>query len=194
MDSGKIFVRGSAKKVYGAPGEGAQLWIGATKTASSTDWVPMDPVLVPLFKAEREAQEMLQRELLGRDPNVRELKSLVPADACVFPSDPSTLEGQRLPRSPNSLSGQFAVAAKRAGLKNVSPHWLRHTFASQKLSEGVPLPVVSRMLRHKHPGITASVYSHVIPGWERDPSLFRAEPQAESAAPIERMGDYKGQD
>ena len=45
-------------------------------------------------------------------------------------------------------------------------HSLRHGVASTLLNQGVPLPVVSRYLRHASPGITASVYSHIVSGTE----------------------------
>ena len=45
-------------------------------------------------------------------------------------------------------------------------HSLRHGVASHLLDRGIPLPVVSRYLRHANPGITATVYSHIVSGTE----------------------------
>ena len=39
-------------------------------------------------------------------------------------------------------------------------HDLRHTYASHAVLQGVPLPVVSRLLGHKHPSMTLR-YAHV---------------------------------
>ena len=39
-------------------------------------------------------------------------------------------------------------------------HDLRHTYASHAVLQGVPLPVVSRLLGHKNPGMTLR-YAHV---------------------------------
>ena len=39
-------------------------------------------------------------------------------------------------------------------------HDLRHTFASHAVLQGVPLPVVSRLLGHKRPSMTLR-YAHV---------------------------------
>ena len=39
-------------------------------------------------------------------------------------------------------------------------HDLRHTFASHAVLQGIPLPVVSRLLDHKHPSMTLR-YAHV---------------------------------
>ena len=43
-------------------------------------------------------------------------------------------------------------------------HQLRHTTASLPLNESVPVPVVSKYLRHANPGITMSTYAHIIDG------------------------------
>lgn len=56
---------------------------------------------------------------------------------------------------------------RKAGLpESTTYHSLRHGVASTLLDRGVPLPVVSRYLRHANPGITASVYSHIVNGSE----------------------------
>ena len=49
---------------------------------------------------------------------------------------------------------------KDAGLEDVRIHDLRHTFASHAVLQGVPLPVVSRLLGHRHPSMTMR-YAHV---------------------------------
>ncbi|MDE0203262.1 MAG: site-specific integrase [Rhodospirillaceae bacterium] len=49
---------------------------------------------------------------------------------------------------------------KDAGLEDVRLHDLRHTFASHAVLQGVPLPVVSRLLGHRHPSMTLR-YAHV---------------------------------
>ena len=46
--------------------------------------------------------------------------------------------------------------------KDLSPHSFRHTFASLLLADKVPVPEVSRLLGHKHSGITMETYAHFI--------------------------------
>jgi integrase len=41
---------------------------------------------------------------------------------------------------------------------------LRHGAASLLLNECVPVPVVSKYLRHANPGIAMKVYAHLIDG------------------------------
>ena len=45
-------------------------------------------------------------------------------------------------------------------MEDVRLHDLRHTFASHAVLQGVPLPVVSRLLGHKRPSMTLR-YAHV---------------------------------
>ena len=74
--------------------------------------------------------------------------------AYVFPSptDP------RRPLSHN-LPLWYSVR-KEAGIEDVRLHDLRHTFASHAVLQGIPLPVVSRLLGHKQPSMTLR-YAHV---------------------------------
>ena len=46
------------------------------------------------------------------------------------------------------------------GIEDDRLHYLRHTIASHAVLQGVPLPVVSRLLGHKRPSMTLR-YAHV---------------------------------
>ncbi len=74
----------------------------------------------------------------------------------VFPSvrDPGR------PCSERSLWNFWYMARERAGLEDVRLHDLRHTHASQAVMKGVPLPVVSKLLGHRHASMTLR-YAHV---------------------------------
>lgn len=54
-------------------------------------------------------------------------------------------------------------AGARAGIENVSPHWLRHSHASHAMDRGVPLHVVQASLGHSNPATTGR-YLHARPG------------------------------
>ncbi len=49
---------------------------------------------------------------------------------------------------------------KLAGIEDVRLHDFRHTFASQAAMQGIPLPVVARLLGHAHVQMTLR-YAHV---------------------------------
>ena len=75
--------------------------------------------------------------------------------AYVFPSP-------RDPRRPlyrGDLKLWYSVR-REAGIEDARIHDLRHTFASHAVLQGVPLPVISRLLGHRNPSMTLR-YAHV---------------------------------
>jgi integrase len=57
----------------------------------------------------------------------------------------------------------FKVALRKAGLREIRFHDLRHTYASMLLAQGEPVTYVSRQLGHSNPQITLRIYAHWIP-------------------------------
>ncbi len=53
---------------------------------------------------------------------------------------------------------------ERAGLRQIHPHVLRHTFASLLLSNGEPITYVKEQLGHASIQLTVDTYGHLIPG------------------------------
>ena len=75
--------------------------------------------------------------------------------AYVFPS-PRKVD---CPRSPN-LSSWNSIR-RQAGIEDVRIHDLRHNFASHAVMNGIPVPVVSRLLGHSNVRMTLR-YSHLV--------------------------------
>jgi integrase/recombinase XerD len=50
---------------------------------------------------------------------------------------------------------------KKAGIERITPHQLRHYFATHTLSNGADVKAVSEMLGHADVGITLKIYHHV---------------------------------
>lgn len=65
------------------------------------------------------------------------------------------------PLDPSNLRLDFKHVIKRAGVPRVRFHDLRHTAASLLLNNGIPVIVVSRILRHSSPSITMDIYGHL---------------------------------
>jgi integrase len=76
----------------------------------------------------------------------------------VFPNE----VGRPLSHS-NLLSRGFYPALRRAGLRRVRFHDLRHSYASMMLASGADVVRVSRLLGHASPTVTLSVYAHQLP-------------------------------
>ncbi|MGQ0776791.1 MAG: site-specific integrase [Pseudonocardiales bacterium] len=65
------------------------------------------------------------------------------------------------PLRPDGVLAQFHVLSEAAGLPRVRLHDLRHLAATLMISSGVPLPLVSKTLRHAQTAITADLYGHL---------------------------------
>lgn len=85
----------------------------------------------------------------------------------VLPRSSATKPGSRRANSPLSMDAVLASAARRAGVPDLRPHALRHSFACHMLAAGADLQAVSKLLGHSSVAITASTYCHVLPGADR---------------------------
>jgi len=79
-------------------------------------------------------------------------------DDLVFPN----LAGNPMSNT-NLLQRGFYPALRRAGLRKIRFHDLRHTFASLLIANGEDIVRVSRLLGHSSPTVTLNVYSHMLP-------------------------------
>lgn len=69
---------------------------------------------------------------------------------------------------PRNVYRSFESMRHRAGLDEKTFHQLRHDCASLLLAQGVPMYVVSQILRHSSPTITARFYAHMTPELQRE--------------------------
>jgi integrase len=99
---------------------------------------------------------------LERERLYHQLGRTTTLDDLVF----ANVEGD--PLDPSFLSHTFGKIAKRAGLKGVRFHDLRHTFASLMLLRGAPPKVISEALGHSSVAFTMDVYSHILPGMQEE--------------------------
>jgi integrase len=72
------------------------------------------------------------------------------------------------PWTPHVFSLTFARMVKRAGLKPVRLHDLRHTFGTLALASGVDLKTVSTALGHSTIAMTANTYMHAVESLQQD--------------------------
>lgn len=81
-----------------------------------------------------------------------------PRDALVF-----TTTGGQVLRASNSRRDWFNPAAEAAGHPGLTPHDLRHTFASTAISAGANILALQHALGHHSPAFTLSEYGHLYP-------------------------------
>jgi integrase len=115
-----------------------------------------------------------------------------PISEWVFPGPDGSLH------QPDRIRAHFRACLKKAELRQVPFHALRHSFASALIANGEPLPYVKEQMGHHSIQITVDVYGHLIPGANRqavnrldDPS-WREKPgksatQAQPGAAEERQ-------
>jgi integrase len=85
-------------------------------------------------------------------PNVWQLRDVAPGS----------------PLRVSTVSRQFHKLATDSGLEGVRFHDLRHAYATIALRNGVSVNAVAEALGHADPAMTLRVYSHVLPGQQRE--------------------------
>lgn len=112
----------------------------------------------------------------------RHIRSLPPSTPWLFPGkDPAR------PFNQFALNERFAIISERAEIPRITPHQLRHYFASTLLNAGVSLKIVSQLLGHKNPSVTANIYWHLLDESERVRAYEAHDPLQEINEEMARM-------
>jgi integrase len=123
---------------------------GLTKTRSGARTVSLDQGTVALLRRWRRVQ---------RAEHVR--LGIRPAVGYVFTGEDG------LPLWPDRVTRLFGKLCDSYGLPRIRVHGLRHSAATSLIAAGVNPKVVSQRLGHATPGITLSLYSHVLPAHDQ---------------------------
>jgi integrase len=133
----------------------AGLRFKAPKTKRSRRTIALSASIVDVLRRHKaaQAQERLQ---LGLGKNERGL---------VF----TRIDGE--PVNPDNFSKEFTRVVKRAGIRPVTFHGLRHAHLTALLEAGVHPKVASERAGHSSVGVTLDLYSHVTQGMQEDAAL-----------------------
>lgn len=106
---------------------------------------------VPLNNEALEMLQWLEQNYISPSTHKRTKRKKIQKDYIFCHEDGSPVE---------NIKKAFANACRKAGLKRVSPHTLRHTFASHLVMNGIDLTTVQRLLGHSSIN-TTMMYAHL---------------------------------
>ena len=69
---------------------------------------------------------------------------------------------------PTNFNRSLKRALNNSGLEDVTPHTLRHSFATRCLEGGSSLKALQEFLGHSSIVLTGNVYSHALPEYKRN--------------------------
>ncbi|MFJ5927908.1 tyrosine-type recombinase/integrase, partial [Kitasatospora sp. NPDC092948] len=67
------------------------------------------------------------------------------------------------PLPPKSVLDRFHLLCDKAGVPRIARHDLRHLAMSFGLAAGIPLPIMSKPLRHRTLSTSANIYAELTP-------------------------------
>lgn len=129
---------------------GSELALRDVKTESSAASVPVPAELVTILR-------QLRREQLA-NPAVAQANTL----GLVFTTKNGT------PLEPRNINRAFESLCRRAGVRVIRLHDLRHSCATLLFAMGVDAATVQRILRHSSISVTTGTYVEVIERVQRD--------------------------
>lgn len=126
--------------------------IGEPKTEHSKRSIPLLPELITMLKVHRAKQEVEKKNSFGAYQD----KGFVLCNELGQPYEPKTYQDF------------FKRMVKKADIRDINFHGLRHTFATRALEKGIPAKTVSELLGHSTITITLDLYTHVTEDLKRD--------------------------
>lgn len=160
LERGVLSVRTSMQRL-----SGKGLVSSPPKTAQSRRTLQIAPAICNALGRHRERQH-LEREFAGEAWE---------ESGYLFTSLVGT------PMDPRNLSARFQELVKKAGVRRVRLHDLRHFAATVQLMDGAPVKAVQAQLGHSNSSTTLDIYGHVSPVVSR----HMAERIAELVFPLE---------
>ena len=134
---------------------------GYLKTQKSRRTINLPESVLAVLKAHKKQQSIHQAKLklkLGNDA----FKEYYQDNDLLFCAE----DGK--PLDPDSFGRHFKALLKKAGVKQIRFHDLRHSFATMALEAGIPVKTVQEMLGHTTSAMVMEVYSHVTATMQKE--------------------------
>ena len=141
FDTGEIHIRRAS--VY-IPGQ--RLITKETKNDSSNRIIKVDPLVLKAMREYLDWYNELRSAKNGKWKN---------SDRLFIRSDGS-------PITPNSTGLWLDKFTAKYGLRRVTPHKLRHTYATLQIAHGTDVRTVSGTMGHANPTTTLNIYTHQL--------------------------------
>lgn len=116
------------------------------KTESSIRNVPVPPQVIMQLRILKNVQEQVKNDV----------GELYKDEDFVF------ADNSGMPEPARNFNYRMATYIKKAGVTKITPHNLRHTYASLLFAAGIDLKEAQRRLGHSSSKTTLDVYSHVM--------------------------------
>ena len=153
--------------------ENRKFYLDFPKTGSSARTIPLLPEMIRVLQEEQKKRKADRREagVMWRPlPGMEQLVFLQKEGEPIS----GQLVRQQLGRLVDEMNGSLSSAAKRKKegfcgkaeselMPHLTPHVLRHTFATRAIERGIPPKVVQELLGHSSITITLDLYTHVLP-------------------------------
>lgn len=166
--------------------EKREFYLDLPKTGSSVRTIPLLPEMLQVLREEQRKRKEDKKEAGVLWRPLPEMEHLV-----FLQKDGTPVSGQlvrqQLGRLVDEMNGTLSSAARRKTTKNttkgetygssicrgmytdtermphLTPHVLRHTFATRAIERGIPPKVVQELLGHSSITMTLDLYTHVLP-------------------------------
>ncbi|NCC69478.1 MAG: site-specific integrase [Clostridia bacterium] len=135
FDEGLLHIRRTVQRINASDG-GTWLYVGDPKSLDSDRKIPLTPALLELLSARRGADGGY---IISKKPD--------------------------RPVEPRTLQRHFKRTLRKAGLRDVNFHVLRHSFATKCVDQGFDVKSLSMILGHASVSTTMNIYVH--PSMER---------------------------